>query len=60
MSQPYDATLTEEPLGQPLLSDGLGMTLRDAQAARQYRSLWGMPGGSSGNTGWPWPGWLCC
>jgi len=41
MSQPYDATLTEEPLGQPLLSDGLGMTLRDAQAARQYRSLWG-------------------
>ncbi len=41
MSQPYDATLTEEPLGQPLLSDRPGVTLRDAQAARQYRSLWG-------------------
>ena len=43
MSQPYDVTLTEEPLGGPLLSDsgGPGMSLRDAQAARQYRSLWG-------------------
>src|SRR5215204_672968 len=43
MSQPYDVTLTEEPLGGPLLSDaaGPGMSLRDAQASRQYRSLWG-------------------
>lgn len=41
MSQPYDATLTEEPLGQSLLGGGPGVTLRDAQAARQYRSLWG-------------------
>jgi peptide/nickel transport system permease protein len=43
MSQPYDVTLTEEPLGGPLLSDTAtpGMSLRDAQAARQYRSLWG-------------------
>ncbi len=43
MSQPYDATLTEEPLGGPLPSDIVspGVSLRDAQAARQYRSLWG-------------------
>lgn len=40
MSQAYDVTLTEEPIGGPLLS-GSGPTLRDAQAARQYRSLWG-------------------
>ena len=43
MSQPYDVTLTEEPLGGPLLGDTAtpGMSLRDAKAARQYRSLWG-------------------
>ena len=41
MSQPYDVTLTEEPLGQPLLSSDPIPTLRDAEAARQYRSLWG-------------------
>ena len=40
MSQAYDVTLTEEPIGGPLPSDG-SLTLRDAQAARQYRSLWG-------------------
>lgn len=43
MSQAYDVTLTEEPMGGPLLDGGAspGVTLRDAQAARQYRSLWG-------------------
>jgi peptide/nickel transport system permease protein len=41
MSQPYDATFVEEPLGQPLLGSEPGISLRDAQAARQYRSLWG-------------------
>lgn len=41
MSQPYDVTLVEEPLGQELLTSDGGVTLRDAQAARQYRSLWG-------------------
>jgi peptide/nickel transport system permease protein len=43
MSQPYDVTLSEEPLGGPLLGDTAtpGMSLRDAQVAKQYRSLWG-------------------
>lgn len=41
MSQSYDVTLAEEPLGQPLLSSSQGPTLRDIEAARQYRSLWG-------------------
>ncbi|HET9659700.1 MAG TPA: ABC transporter permease [Thermomicrobiales bacterium] len=40
MSQAYDVTLTEEPIGGPLLTEP-GVSLRDAQAARQYRSLWG-------------------
>jgi peptide/nickel transport system permease protein len=40
MSQAYDVTLTEEPIGGPLLNEP-GVSLRDAQAARQYRSLWG-------------------
>lgn len=41
MSQAYDVTLSEEPLGGPLLSDSSGPSLRDTEAARQYRSLWG-------------------
>jgi peptide/nickel transport system permease protein len=43
MSQPYDVTLTEEPLGGPLLGDAVspGLSIRDAAASRQYRSLWG-------------------
>lgn len=43
MSQPFDVTFTEEPLGGPLLGEApaAGMSLRDAQAGRQYRSLWG-------------------
>jgi len=41
MSQAYDVTLTEESLGGPLLSGSSGPSLRDSQASRQYRSLWG-------------------
>ncbi len=41
MSQPYDVTLAEEPFGQPLSTGSAEVTLRDAQAARHYRSLWG-------------------
>ncbi|MEZ4504811.1 MAG: hypothetical protein R2848_02850 [Thermomicrobiales bacterium] len=43
MSQAYDVTLTEEPIGGPLPSESpqAGLSLRDAQAAKQYRSLWG-------------------
>jgi peptide/nickel transport system permease protein len=40
MSQAYDVTLTEEPIGGPLLNEP-GVSMRDAQASRQYRSLWG-------------------
>lgn len=43
MSQPYDITLTEEPLGGPFRGDAESpaLSLRDAAAGRQYRSLWG-------------------
>lgn len=43
MSQPYDATFTEDPFGEPLPLEAPtpGLSLRDAQANTRYRSLWG-------------------
>jgi peptide/nickel transport system permease protein len=43
MSQPYDATFTEDPIGPPLplTVPSPGLSIRDAAAGRQYRSLWG-------------------
>src|SRR5262245_55366261 len=43
MSQPYDATFTEDPVGPPLplTVPSPGLSTRDLAAGRQYRSLWG-------------------